>query len=146
VRENSVSELFRFDRKAAVWVSGGALAAGILAVIVMSSLQVGTTADHAADATVAVSKTPAASPDASASLKSRISRSRETLPSPEPKSAANEKPAMLPTAPATAEPTRAASASKQQLPPVVAMPIPTPAAKPTVAASAPKQQLPPMVA
>ena len=146
VHEHSVSELLRFDRKAAVWVSGGALAAAIVAVIVMSSLQVGTTADHAADAIVAVSNAPAPLPDTSASLKSRISRSREKLPLPEPKSAAKEKPSMLPTVPAAAEPTLAASASKPQLPPVVATPVPAPVAKPTLAASPSKPQLPPVVA
>ena len=152
-REHAVSELFHFDRKAAVWLSGGALAAGIVAVIVMSSLQVGTTADHAADVAVAVSNAPAPLPDASASLKSRISRSREQLPLPEPlyasahapaKTAAREKTAMVPAAPAAAKPTLAASASKPQLPPVVAKPAPAP--KPTFAASAPKPQLPPVAA
>jgi DnaJ-like protein len=154
-REHSVSELFRFDRRAAVWLSSGALAAGIVAVIVMSSLQVGTTADHAADVSVAVSNAPAPLPDTSASLKSRISRSREKLRLPEPlyasahapaKSTTTEKTAMVPAAPAAAKPTLVASAPKPQLPPVTARPVPAPAPKPTLAASASKPQLPPKTA
>lgn len=164
-------ELLRFDRKAAIWLSGGALAAGIVAVIVMASLQVGTTADRAAKVTVAVSNAPAPLPDTGASRRSRISRSREKLTLPEPfqapahapsKTPANEglamvgpapaaakpylPPAVAKPTPATATPKLVATAPKPSLPPAVAKPAPATAAKSRLVATAPKPSPPPAVA
>jgi hypothetical protein len=124
--ELALSELLRFDRKAAVWLGGGAVLSAILVVIVMASLRVGAAADHASEMTAAVENPPARLPDITATRTSRVSRSHEKVRPPEPAHA-----------PAPAPVIRAA---KKELTPVAP---PPPTAKPNVAVASPKPVPPP---
>jgi hypothetical protein len=135
VRTNGLQELLHFDRKAAVWLVGGALASGILALgaIALSNLHFGTTADHAAGTSVAVSNPPPALPDTIPSLESRISRpGAKSLPEPSQaraNSAAKRDNATLGTAPPAPKPDLTVVSAK----PTVAPPAAQPNSAPNVA-------------
>ncbi|MGA2186460.1 MAG: DnaJ domain-containing protein [Bryobacteraceae bacterium] len=108
VRRHLFRELFRFDRKAAVWLACGVLISGILAAILLANLHDGYTADRAGNADVAVATAPP-SPDATASLESRIDQFRQKFPPPEPSPvratvAAKRDRGMVQTPPAPAKP------------------------------------------
>jgi hypothetical protein len=107
-RNSAFRELFRFDRKAAVWLACGALVCGILAATLLANRHDGHTADRAASADESVTGGSSV-PDATASLESRINQLRQKFPPPEPSkaeanSAANEDPGTVRTPPAPAEP------------------------------------------
>jgi hypothetical protein len=107
-RRHRLRELFRFDRKAAVWLACGALISGIPAVMLLASLHGGYTTDRAASDDVAVAYAPPL-PDATASLESRIDQLRQKFPPPEPshasaENAAKEGSGMVQTPPAPTKP------------------------------------------
>jgi len=120
-RELALSELLHFDRKAAVWLGGGAVLSAILVVIVMANLRVGAAADHASELTAVVENSPPRLSETTAMRTSRISRTHEKVRLPEPTLAPAHAPVM--------------SAAKKDVTPVAP---PPPAPKPNLAVSSPK--------
>lgn len=119
VRRHVFRDLIRFDLKAAVWLAGGTLIAGILAALMLADLHSGSAVDRAASADVAVAKAPPL-PDAMDSLESRIDQLRQKFPPPEAspdksKNTLEGGPGTVPASPAPVEPP-AAPASRSVSP------------------------------
>lgn len=154
VRRNPARELFRFDRKAAVWLACGTLIAGVLAVIVLASLRDQSTTDRAAGTDVAVARASSL-PDATASLESRIDQLRKRYPPPaEPSHARTKSSVEEEPVPAEIPPVRGKPAAPAASPPGTVVPAParvenrtpepkqSPVAAPPVVRSTPLPELP----